>query len=96
MKNIFLLTLFCGAAMLLSSCGDPTYDTSDPEVSTLKMMKDLSEPEKKELTDAIKRISVAAAFEGKSVAQIAELLEGKTAKEIIEMGKNTKAPSLKF
>ncbi len=96
MKNILFTTLFCGAALLLSSCGEPTYDSSDPEVSSLEMMKDLSESDKKEFKQALVRISVAAALEGKSPEVISRMLDGKTVKEIIEIGRNTKAPKLPF
>ena len=96
MKNIFYTTLLCSAALLLSSCGEPTYDASDPEVSSLEMMKNLSENEKAEFKQALTRIAVAAAFEGKNVEAISRMLDGKTVKEIIEMGKNTKAPKLPF
>ena len=96
MKNIVLTTLLCSAALLLSSCGEPTYDSSDPEVSSLEMMKNLSENEKKEFKNALKRIALAAAFEGMNAEAISKMLDGKTAKEIIEMGKNTKAPKLTF
>lgn len=60
------------------------------------MMKDLSEDEKKEFKQALTRIAVAAAFEGMNAEAISKMLDGKTVKEIIEMGKNTKAPKLSF
>ena len=79
----------------LTACGDSTLDMSSPQAaqeSIAKMEKDLSPEQSRELKGAITKISFQVAFasggdEEKMMALLKEKLQGKTAKEIIEMAK---------
>ncbi|MBW5406851.1 DUF6694 family lipoprotein [Morganella morganii] len=79
----------------LTACGDATLDLTSQKTaqeSIAKMEKDLSPEQARELKGAITKISFQAAFatggdEDKMMAAMKDKLQGKTAKEIIEMAK---------
>lgn len=87
MKRILYTILLVCVSQLLVSCGEPTFDAADPDVSTVKMMEEMTDDEKTAFKRAIMRIALDAASEGKSLSDMQNMLDGKTAEEIIEMSK---------
>lgn len=87
MKRLLYTILLVCVSQLLVSCGEPTFDAEDPDVSTVKMMEEMTDDEKKAFKRAIMRIALDAASEGKSLSDMQKMLDGKTAEEIIEMSK---------
>ncbi|MEG0280584.1 MAG: DUF6694 family lipoprotein [Morganella sp. (in: enterobacteria)] len=82
-------------SFVLAGCGEATLDMSTQETakeSITTMEKDLSPEDARELKGAITKIGFQAAFasggdEAKMMAAMKEKLQGKTAKEIIELAK---------
>lgn len=83
MKKAFF-ALMAAAALTLSSCGDPTFDKSNPEESGKAMEEKLSDDKKAELKKAIARLVIQ---NGLNKDAVFDKIDGKTAEEIIEMAK---------
>lgn len=100
MKKL-LCTALCASA-LFCSCGDPTFDASQADESTMKILTSLSGDEQAQFKSAMQRIGLAKGIEaigaGKTQAElIAELnamLDGKTAAEIIAMSNKVEVLAL--
>lgn len=83
MKKTFF-ALMAAAALTLSSCGDPTFDKSNPEESGKAMEESLNDEQKAELKKAMINLLKQNKFNKDAVF---EKIDGKTAEEIIEMAK---------
>lgn len=83
MKKTFF-ALMAAAALTLSSCGDPTFDKSNPEESGKAMEEGLNDEQKAELSKAMLNLLKQNKFNKDAVF---EKIDGKTAEEIIEMAK---------
>lgn len=87
MKKTTYTILLLVSSLLLSACGEPTFDASDPDVSIMEMTKELSDNDKKAFTKAVYSIALSAGMKGMSQSDVWQMLNGKTVKEIIEMSK---------
>lgn len=87
MKKTIYAILLVVSSLLLSACGDPTFDASNPDVSIMEMTKELSKNDKKAFTEAVYKIALSAGMKGMSQSDVWQMLDGKTVREIIEMSK---------
>ena len=85
MKKAFF-ALMAAAALTLSSCGDPTFDKSNPEESLRNMGEDLNDEQKLEFAKATTKI-IGQNLLNPNAAY--EKMHGKTAEEIIEMANDS-------
>lgn len=88
-------------ALLLTACGPATYDIDNPEESTAKMLKDLSQDEKEQFGKAVQKITfkrlkeenlslmdlVKISKDPEKMKELLHCLDGKSVEEIIEMSK---------
>lgn len=95
MKKTIYLIIVASFAFLLSACGAPTIDASSEEAmqeSMEEVTKDMTEAEKTEFGMAFMQVSMKVAMGNmsdpeKAEEALKEALDGKTAEDIIEMGK---------
>ena len=96
MKSLSAIVLGALAVVTLSSCDKvvdstvhyitnlfvPKFDAAKPEESVKAMMEDMDKEQQKKLVAAIAAITLAKGVEGSH-----EVMDGKTAEEILELAK---------
>lgn len=96
MKSLSAIVLGAFAVVSLASCDKvvdsamhyltnlfvPKFDAAKPEESVKAMMEDMDSDQKKKLVAAIAAITLAKGVEGSH-----EVMDGKTAEEILELAK---------
>lgn len=96
MKSLSAIVLGALAVVTLSSCDKvvdstvhyisnlfvPKYDAAKPEESLKAMMEDMDKDQQKKLVAAMAAITIAKGVEGSH-----EVMDGKTAEEILELAK---------
>ncbi len=96
MKSLSAIVLGAFAVVSLSSCDKvvdsavnyvtnlfvPKFDAAKPEESVKAMMEDMDSDQKKQLVAAMAAITLAKGLEGSH-----EVMDGKTAEEILELAK---------
>lgn len=97
MKNILKFIMMAGTIVLLSACGEPTYDTSSKDAmneSAKKIMAELNDDDKKKFMQAVQTIYFVGAIindkNDETIKKIEEKLNGKTGKEIISLSEDLK------
>ncbi|UAA39426.1 hypothetical protein KIH87_03455 [Paraneptunicella aestuarii] len=101
MKILFRLLILVSTISFLTACGEATFDSSSDAAkkdSIQAMMEPLSSDDKQKLEEVIKGIYMINVLRNigndiskeEMIAQVDEKLNGKTAKEILELGENIK------